>query len=94
MKLDSFTVKLKKVKKGEREKILNNIKLSLATGETLGIIGESGAGKTTLLNMVGKLKTGKDTRFSTSGQIIYSNKQFNLYTHSGEQIDLEFRSFC
>lgn len=94
LKLDSYTVKLKKVKKGEREKILNNIKLSLATGETLGIIGESGAGKTTLLNMVGKLMTGKDTPFSTTGQIIYSNEQFNLDTHSGEQIDLEFRSFC
>ena len=50
------------VKNGDNIQVLNNIHLSLSTGETLVLMGPSGSGKSTLLNILGTL----DTEYSGS----------------------------
>ena len=42
---------------GNRVKALNDISLSVGTGEFIALVGPSGCGKTTLLNMIGSLLT-------------------------------------
>lgn len=59
----------------EREtiKAVNNINLSIANGESIGIVGETGAGKTTLaLSIMGLLP--KETGKVASGSIIYNGE--------------------
>jgi ATP-binding cassette subfamily B multidrug efflux pump len=40
---------------GNRRSVLNNIRIQIQTGETLGVIGPPGSGKTTLLNLLPRL---------------------------------------
>ena len=48
--------------------VLKGISLSLARGETAGVVGISGAGKTTLLQILGTLDR------ATSGKVLYGGK--------------------
>jgi len=48
--------------------VLKGVSLSLARGETAGVVGISGAGKTTLLQILGTLDR------ATSGRVLYGGK--------------------
>jgi len=48
--------------------VLKGVSLSLARGETAGVVGISGAGKTTLLQILGTLDR------ATSGKVLYDGK--------------------
>src|SRR5512132_3184390 len=48
--------------------VLKGVSLSLAQGETAGVVGISGAGKTTLLQILGTLDR------ATSGKVLYAGK--------------------
>ena len=48
--------------------VLKGVSLSLARGETAGVVGISGAGKTTLLQILGTLDR------ATSGEVLYGGK--------------------
>jgi len=48
--------------------VLKGVSLSLARGETAGVVGISGAGKTTLLQILGTLDR------ATSGQVLYGGR--------------------
>ena len=48
--------------------VLKGVSLSLARGETAGVVGISGAGKTTLLQILGTLDR------ATSGRVLYEGK--------------------
>jgi lipoprotein-releasing system ATP-binding protein len=48
--------------------VLKEVSLSLARGETAGVVGVSGAGKTTLLQILGTLDR------ATSGKVLYGGK--------------------
>lgn len=48
--------------------VLKGVSLSLARGETAGVVGISGAGKTTLLQILGTLDR------ATSGKVLYGGK--------------------
>jgi len=52
----------------EKQKVLNNISLTIREGEIFGLIGKSGAGKSTLLRCINKLEK------YDSGEIYIDNK--------------------
>lgn len=75
-------------KKGNRTIALNDIFLSIETGEFVGIIGKSGAGKTSLLNIIGLLSHATEgnyyignentTNLSEKKKAYYRNKLFGF----------------
>ncbi len=58
--------------------VLKGISLSLARGETAGVVGVSGAGKTTLLQILGTLDR------ATSGRVLYGGR--DVTGLSGEEM--------
>ena len=54
---------------------LNDVNLSLNTGEFCGLVGPSGSGKTTLLNIIGALDN------PTSGDVIVMDKSVTALSH-------------
>src|ERR1035437_6681772 len=54
---------------------LNNVNLSVNTGEFCGLVGPSGSGKTTLLNIIGALDN------PTGGDAIVMDKSVNSLNH-------------
>ena len=64
-------IELKNITKtyDRRAKILDQMSLTIETGEYLEIIGKSGSGKSTFLNLIGLL----DSDFS--GELIYNGKR-------------------
>lgn len=58
-KVESGKIEFKNVSfryyKENQEKVLNNINLSIQSGQTVGIIGSTGCGKTTLVSMIPRL---------------------------------------
>lgn len=60
----------KSFKQGEQElKVLNDISMTIESGESVALLGESGSGKSTLLQIIGLLDT------PTSGEITINNKE-------------------
>lgn len=58
---------------------VNNVNLSLSSGEILGVAGESGSGKSTLMNAVTRLE--RSPARIVGGRVLYN-------TPGGEQVDL------
>ncbi|MDC0584459.1 ABC transporter ATP-binding protein [Bacteroidales bacterium] len=54
--------------------VLNNLDLSIASGEKIAIIGPSGSGKTTLLNIIGSMD------IPDNGEVIFKNENILNYT--------------
>lgn len=79
-------VELKNVSKiyntGEKEfKALDNVDLSINSGEFVVILGPSGAGKSTLLNLIGGMDTPSQGNIEIDGEDIskYNEKQLSEY---------------
>jgi NitT/TauT family transport system ATP-binding protein len=49
---------------------LDNVSLTVAPGEFLGVIGPSGCGKSTLFNVIGGLTDGYDGRVTVAGEAV------------------------
>jgi NitT/TauT family transport system ATP-binding protein len=49
---------------------LDNVSLTVAPGEFLGVIGPSGCGKSTLFNVIGGLTDGYDGRVTVAGETV------------------------
>src|SRR6266540_920576 len=49
---------------------VDNVSLTVAPGEFLGVIGPSGCGKSTLFNVIGGLMDGYDGRVSVAGETV------------------------
>jgi lipoprotein-releasing system ATP-binding protein len=59
---------------GETVRVLDNLNLTLAAGETAAIVGPSGCGKSTLLNLLGALDR------PTSGTILIGGEDISAFT--------------
>src|SRR5262245_2452210 len=49
---------------------IDNVSLTVAPGEFLGVIGPSGCGKSTLFNIIGGLVDGYDGRVTVAGETV------------------------
>ncbi len=95
---DSIIIQTEKLEKiyplGPAEiKALDNVTLSIAKGEFLGLVGPSGSGKTTLLNIIGSLDA------PSSGSAAVLGRRIELLTHKessrlrNEHIGFIFQTF-
>lgn len=66
-------------------KAVNNVNISIPTGQMVGVIGRSGAGKSTLLRMINRLEE------RTEGDVLFNGK--NISALRGRAL-LEWRGNC
>lgn len=75
MKTKTPLVEIKNLSKsfqmgGQELKAVNNISLSIQSGETVGLVGDSGCGKSTLVKTV--IRLGR----ATSGEVLFEGEVF------------------
>ena len=75
---------------------VNNINLSVKTGETIGVVGETGAGKTTIAKSILRILPNPQAKL-TSGEILYKGENMlelserNMQKIRGNQIAMIFQ---
>src|ERR1041385_7649799 len=72
-------------------KILSNLDLTVAPGESLAIIGPSGSGKSTLLNLIGSLDRPSSGRVLLGGQDLTSLNDRDLAKVRNRKIGFIFQ---
>lgn len=72
-------------------KILSNLDLAVAPGESLAIVGPSGSGKSTLLNLIGSLDRPTDGKVLLSGQDLTSLDDKELAKVRNQRIGFIFQ---
>ena len=91
-------VELKNVSKiyntGEKEfKALDNVDLSINSGEFVVILGPSGAGKSTLLNLIGGMDTPSQGNIEIDGENISKYNENQLSEYRAENIGFIFQFY-
>jgi putative ABC transport system ATP-binding protein len=76
-----------------RVHVLKNISLSIARGETIGLIGPSGSGKSTLLMTLAGLERPDGGRVRIDGRELGALDEDALARFRGESIGIVFQSF-
>lgn len=76
-----------------RVHVLKNIDLSIAAGETVGIVGPSGSGKSTLLMVVGGLERIDEGAVHIAGTSIHDKSEDAVAAFRGKNIGIVFQSF-
>ncbi len=71
--------------------ILSGIDLTLATSETVAVVGASGSGKSTLLNLLGALDEPSDGEIFIEGQSYSNLDEFERDTLRNEKIGFVFQ---
>jgi len=72
---------------------LQDINLSIETGEFISVMGPSGCGKSTLLNIIGLLDQPSEGQIKVAGQDITSYKDKDITKLRNEKIGFIFQSF-
>ncbi|MDH5232462.1 MAG: ABC transporter ATP-binding protein [Gammaproteobacteria bacterium] len=72
---------------------LQNISLSLDTGEFAALVGPSGSGKTTLLNIIGCLDSASSGSFHLNGNDLTQAKESDLSNYRLFQIGFVFQAY-
>ena len=78
---------------GQELSILNDVCLSIASGDSCGILGASGSGKSTLLNILGLLDLPNCGQYHFAGHDIFSASPDELAAIRNQQIGFVFQSF-
>ena len=78
---------------GQHLSILNDVCLSIARGDSCGILGASGSGKSTLLNILGLLDLPDGGQYHFAGHDIFSASPDELAAIRNQQIGFVFQSF-
>lgn len=78
---------------GQHLTILNDVSLSIARGESCGILGASGSGKSTLLNILGLLDLPDCGAYHFAGHDIFHATPDQLAAIRNQQIGFVFQSF-
>jgi putative ABC transport system ATP-binding protein len=72
---------------------LNDVSLSLAEGQFLGVAGPSGSGKSTLMNLLGGLDQPSSGTITVQGKSISALKKDELALYRRHQVGMIFQSF-
>ena len=72
---------------------LEDINLTIATGESVAIVGKSGSGKSTLMHVMSGLDRATSGDVSVDGHKLADMKQKQLDTFRSEKIGFIFQSF-
>ena len=91
-------IKLKNVQKRFDTKagfiyVLQQINLTIETGEFVSIMGPSGAGKTTLLNIIGMLDSDWEGEYTLDDHLVHTLKPKQRMALNREYIGFVFQSF-
>ncbi|MPR02746.1 ABC transporter ATP-binding protein [Pseudomonas sp. MAFF 212408] len=78
---------------GQHLPILNDVCLSIASGDSCGILGASGSGKSTLLNILGLLDLPDCGEYQFAGHDIFNATPDELAAIRNQQIGFVFQSF-
>ena len=78
---------------GQELNILNDVCLSIASGDSCGILGASGSGKSTLLNILGLLDLPNCGQYHFAGHDIFNATPDELAAIRNQQIGFVFQSF-
>jgi len=76
-----------------RVDILHDISLSVAAGETLGLIGPSGSGKSSLLMLMGGLEQATSGKITALGQDLTAMNEDQLALFRRDNMGVVFQSF-
>ena len=77
----------------QRIKAVDNVSLTMKTGEFLTIMGKSGCGKTTLLGLIGGLDRPDSGLIRVNGQEITQLAEANLTRYRRDQVGIVFQFF-
>ena len=78
---------------GQELSILNDVCLSIASGDSCGILGASGSGKSTLLNILGLLDLPNCGQYHFAGHDIFNATPDELAVIRNQQIGFVFQCF-
>ena len=76
-----------------RVDILHDISLTVAAGETLGLVGPSGAGKSSLLMLMGGLEQAASGQIKALGQDLTTMNEDHLARFRRDEMGVVFQSF-
>jgi len=74
-------------------KVLDRVTLSVAAGETVGLVGPSGSGKSSLLMLIGGLETATSGRVGVLGQELTALDEDALARFRRGRVGVVFQSF-
>ncbi len=78
---------------GENKDVLTNVNLSIATGETVALVGASGSGKSTLLNLLGGIDRPSQGDILLNGRSITTMKEPELTLFRRDHVGFIYQLF-
>ncbi|MDR3125540.1 MAG: ABC transporter ATP-binding protein [Candidatus Nomurabacteria bacterium] len=79
--------------KDNQLQVLNDVNLSIKSGEFVAIVGASGSGKSTLMNIIGLLDQPTNGQYFLDGADTSQQSQKNLSLIRGQKIGFVFQTF-